>query len=122
MSNSSDVATIETVQVYVSAPGAGQTAPIQQLAAFKRVEVKPNASVEVSFNIDADRLKTVEEDGASKLRKGVYRIAIGGAAPSYRITQLGVGMVETEVKFYRPIYQRYLPEVVKNRFPVFFIS
>ena len=98
VSNSSNVTTVETVQVYVSAPGAGQTAPIQQLAAFKRVEIKPNASVEVSFNIDADRLNTVEEDGTSKLRKGVYRISIGGAAPSNRTTQLGVGMVETEVK------------------------
>ncbi|MBP5367151.1 MAG: glycoside hydrolase family 3 C-terminal domain-containing protein [Bacteroidales bacterium] len=99
VSNSSNVTTVETVQVYVSAPGAGQTAPIQQLAAFKRVEVKPNSSVDVSFTIPVERLKTVEEDGSLKLRKGTYKFTIGGAAPSNRTTQLGVGIVEKEVKF-----------------------
>ncbi|MBO4371979.1 MAG: glycoside hydrolase family 3 C-terminal domain-containing protein, partial [Bacteroidales bacterium] len=99
VSNNSDITTVETVQVYVSAPGAGQTAPIQQLAAFKRVEIKPNSSVDVSFNIPVERLKTVEEDGSLKLRKGTYKFAIGGAAPSNRTTQLGVGIVEKEVKF-----------------------
>lgn len=99
VSNSSNVTTVETVQVYVSAPGAGQTAPIQQLAAFKRVEVKPNSSVDVSFTIPVERVKTVEEDGSLKLRKGTYKFTIGGAAPSKRTSQLGVGMVEKEVKF-----------------------
>ena len=99
VSNNSDIATVETVQVYVSAPGAGQSAPIQQLAAFKRVEIKPNSSVDVSFDIAADRIKTVEADGTSKLRKGVFTFTIGGAAPSERTTQLGVSLVKTEVKY-----------------------
>ena len=97
VTNTSDITTVETVQVYVSAPGAGKDAPLQQLAAFKRVEIQPNASVDVTFKIDADRLKTVEEDGSSKLRKGVYKFAIGGAAPSNRTKELGVSVVEKEV-------------------------
>ena len=97
VTNTSDITTVETVQVYVSAPGAGKDAPLQQLAAFKRVEIQPNASVDVTFKIDVDRLKTVEEDGSSKLRKGVYKFSIGGAAPSNRTKELGVSVVEKEV-------------------------
>ena len=83
----------------MSVPGAGKDAPLQQLAAFKRVEIKANATVEVSLMIDGVRLKTVEADGTSKLRKGVYTFIIGGAAPSERTTQLGVPLVKTEVKY-----------------------
>ena len=98
VTNSSEVLTEETVQVYVSVPNAGQDAPIQQLAAFKRIEVQPHSTTEVSFKINADRLKTVEEDGSQKLRSGVYKFSIGGAAPSKRTKELGVSIVETEIQ------------------------
>ncbi|MBO4372836.1 MAG: glycoside hydrolase family 3 C-terminal domain-containing protein, partial [Bacteroidales bacterium] len=97
VTNNSAIKTTETVQVYVSAPGAGKDAPLQQLAAFKRVDLNANATAEVSFTIDAAQLKTVEADGSSKLRKGVYKFAIGGAAPSNRTKELGVSVVEKEV-------------------------
>ncbi len=97
VTNNSAIKTTETVQVYVSAPGAGKDAPLQQLVAFKRVELNANATAEVSFTIDAAQLKTVEADGSSKLRKGVYKFSIGGAAPSNRTKELGVSVVEKEV-------------------------
>ena len=98
VTNSSDKLTNETLQVYVSVPGAGKDAPREQLAAFKRVELKPNSTTEVVLKIDAERLKTVEEDGSLRLRSGVYKVFIGGAAPSKRTKDLGVSVVETEVK------------------------
>ena len=96
--NKSNISTTETVQIYVSAPGAGETAPLQQLSAFKRVEIQPGQTKEISCEIPADRLMTVEEDGSSKLRPGNYTITAAGAAPSKRTEELGVGSVEAIVK------------------------
>ena len=88
----------ETPQVYVSAPGAGTTAPLQQLAAFQRVNVAPGTTAEVQFSIPTDRLMTVQEDGSRKLLKGDYTITVSSAAPSPRSTALGVRAVSTQVK------------------------
>ncbi|MBO4772580.1 MAG: glycoside hydrolase family 3 C-terminal domain-containing protein [Bacteroidales bacterium] len=98
VSNTSNIKTTETVQVYISAPGAGENAPLQQLAAFRRVEILPGQTTEASFEIPADRLMTVEEDGTSKLRSGNYTITAAGAAPSSRTQELGVGSVSTVIK------------------------
>ena len=88
----------ETPQVYITAPGAGTTAPLQQLAAFQRVNVAPGASAEVQFTIPAERLMTVQEDGSRKLLKGDYTITVSSAAPSSRNAALGVRAVSTLVK------------------------
>jgi len=88
----------ETPQVYVTAPGAGTTAPLQQLAAFQRVSVAPGASAEVQFSIPADRLTTVQEDGSRKLLKGGYTVTVSSAAPSSRSAALGVSAVSAQAK------------------------
>lgn len=88
----------ETPQVYVSAPGAGVSAPLQQLAAFSRVLVPAGQRVQVDFDIPADRLMTVQTDGSSKLLKGTYTLTVAGAAPSPRSEALGVSWVSAQVK------------------------
>ena len=98
LTNRGDRTISETPQVYITAPGAGTTAPLQQLAAFQRVSVAPGASAEVQFTIPAERLMTVQEDGSRKLLKGDYTITVSSAAPSPRSTALGVRAVSTQVK------------------------
>ena len=98
LTNRGDRTIDETPQVYITAPGAGTTAPLQQLAAFQRVSVAPGASAEVQFSIPTDRLMTVQEDGSRKLLKGDYTITVSSAAPSPRSTALGVRAVSTQVK------------------------
>ena len=88
----------ETPQVYVSAPGAGVSAPLQQLAAFSRVLVPAGQRVQVDFDIPADRMMTVQTDGSSKLLKGTYTLTVAGAAPSPRSEALGVSQVSAQVK------------------------
>ncbi len=90
ISNPSEWEVTETVQTYVSAPGAGTTAPLQQLAAFQRVTLAPHQSQDVTFQLSPERLTTVGEDGISRLLKGEYVITVGSAAPSSRTTALGV--------------------------------
>ena len=98
LTNQGDRTIDETPQVYITAPGAGTTAPLQQLAAFQRVSVAPGASAEVQFSIPADRLTTVQEDGSRKLVRGTYTITVSSAAPSPRSATLGVSAVSAQVK------------------------
>ena len=97
LANASDRSACETVQVYVSAPGAGTTAPLQQLAAFQRVELAPHSSQEVTFVLEPEPVKTVEADGSKRLRRGEYTITVAGAAPSARTAELGVGSLSAKV-------------------------
>ena len=96
LSNPSEWPVTEVAQVYVSAPGAGVSAPLQQLGAFQRVALSPGESREVTFQIAPEQLMTVGEDGESRLVKGEYTFTVAGAAPSARTRQLGVPMVEAK--------------------------
>ena len=89
---------VETPQVYVSAPGAGTSAPLQQLAAFRRVAVAPGATVEVSIDIPVERLMTIDNNGEARLLRGDYTLTVAGASPSSRSDTLGVSAVSAKVK------------------------
>ena len=90
LTNDSPWDVTETPQVYVSAPGAGVTAPLQQLVAFQRVTVKAGGRETVTFAIPLERLATVQADGTSKLLKGDYTVTAGAAAPSPRSKDLAI--------------------------------
>ena len=98
LQNDSKCDVVETPQVYVSAPGAGTTAPLQQLAAFRRVEVKAGERVTITIDVPVERLMTVQADGTRKLVKGEYTLLVGSAAPSPRSSVLGVSCVSAKVK------------------------
>ncbi|MBQ2217093.1 MAG: glycoside hydrolase family 3 C-terminal domain-containing protein [Prevotella sp.] len=98
LTNNSSWSVTEIPQVYVSAPGAGVSAPLQQLASFQRVTVEPRKSVEVRFDVPVERLMTVQEDGSSKLVRGEYVFTVANAAPSIRNEELGVSALSAKVK------------------------
>lgn len=89
---------VETAQVYLSAPGAGTSAPLQQLVAFRRVNLPAGSSQQVTFQIPREQLLTVRQDGSSKLLKGDYRVVIGGCAPSTAPAAQLVSHAEAKVK------------------------
>ncbi|MBR1415848.1 MAG: glycoside hydrolase family 3 C-terminal domain-containing protein [Prevotella sp.] len=95
LTNTGDRQMVETPQVYVAAPGAGSTAPLQQLAAFRRVTIAPKASVDVTIDIPLEQLMTVQADGSRSLVRGKYTITVGSAAPSSRSEELGVQALTT---------------------------
>ncbi|MCR5078184.1 MAG: glycoside hydrolase family 3 C-terminal domain-containing protein [Prevotella sp.] len=84
----------ETVQVYLSTPGAGLTSPLSSLVAFRRVRLEGGETQTVSFDIAPERLLTVQTDGTSRLLRGEYTVTVGGAAPSKRTAELGVSTVQ----------------------------
>lgn len=97
LTNPSEWQVTETVQAYVAAPGAGVSAPLQQLAAYKRVALAPHQTLTVDLQIPVERLMTVGEDGKSRLVKGLYTLTVGSAAPSARTSELGVCSLSAKV-------------------------
>lgn len=88
---------IETAQVYLTAPGAGVSTPKAALVDIKKVQAG-SGTVSVEGVLDSEQLKTVQEDGSLKLLKGNYTLTVGGAAPSSRTKELGVSSVSAGFK------------------------
>jgi len=96
LKNEGQMAVDEVVQAYVSAPGAGKDAPLQQLAGFWRIRLEAGEEKTVEATIDVRQLETVNEKGEHELRKGAYTIRFAAAAPSARSKELGVEIAEVE--------------------------
>ncbi|OQA21099.1 MAG: Periplasmic beta-glucosidase precursor [Chloroflexi bacterium ADurb.Bin360] len=79
----------EVVQVYLSDVEASVVVPYHRLIAFRRVELAPGESRELTFEITPDMLALVDEAGASRLEAGDFRLTIGGCSPGARGIALG---------------------------------
>jgi beta-glucosidase len=98
LTNPSDRDIVETPQLYLSAPGAGATATLQQLVAFQRVTLRAGESKEVTFSVLPERMQTVQADGSSRLLRGEYTVTVAAAAPSQRTSELGVPCLTSRFK------------------------
>ena len=67
----------ETVQLYISDPVASTTRPGRELKGFRRVELDPGASVEVSFKISPSDLRFYTANGTWEAEPGEFRIGLG---------------------------------------------
>lgn len=99
LTNNGTMAADEVLQVYLSAPGAGVSAPYSQLVHFRRVHLLPGESRLVEIEVPADALLTVTEDGHRSLLKGQYMLSVGAASPSVRSSELGVSMQQVGWRF-----------------------
>ena len=90
VTNTGAVEVEETVQFYVSTPGAGQWAPISQLVGFEKVSLKSGESKTLRFTLTPDMMREFQEDGATALLKGNYKFTASSAAPSARTVELGI--------------------------------
>ena len=79
VTNSGSVAGDEVVEAYVKTPQKG--GPIHSLAGFKRVHLAPGESQNVSIEIPARSLSSVDDAGARSILAGPYKLALGGAQP-----------------------------------------
>lgn len=92
--NDGTMAATEVVQVYLSAPGAGADAPLEQLVAFERVRLEPAEERELVITVPAERLTTVSAKGEHELRRGDYVLRFASCAPSARSRELGMQLAE----------------------------
>lgn len=89
LTNSSELGAEEVLQVYLSQKAGLKNQPIASLKSFKRVNLKAENSVEVDFEISAEDLKLVDENGEKKYFKGQYEVIVGTASPGKRSEDLG---------------------------------
>lgn len=88
ISNTGRVAGDEVAQVYIKDLEASCEVPVWQLSGTKRVYLEPGQSVEVSFQINAEQLSIVNDEGERVFEPGDYEIYIGGSQPDERSIKL----------------------------------
>jgi len=79
----------EVVQLYVTDLEASVRVPISALKGFKRIALKPGQSQTVTFTITPEMMSLVNDDGATVLEPGQFRITVGGCSPGPRGATLG---------------------------------
>jgi beta-glucosidase len=89
ITNSGSLAGEEVVQVYLSDIEASAIVPLNKLVAFQRISLQAGESREVSFKVDGDALKFINDEGAAILEPGSFCLTVGSCAPGQRGLVLG---------------------------------
>src|SRR5665213_2399450 len=89
VTNSGKVKSDEVVELYFTHLQTAEDIPLYALKGFKRINLPPGASQDVTFNITSDMLKLVSENGESVLTPGDIKVSIAGSLPSERSKELG---------------------------------
>lgn len=89
VANTGVVEAEEVAQLYVSDLEASAPVPIQKLVGFQRVRLGPGERRELVFTIAPEQLALVDEDGASRIEPGQFRVTVGGCSPGARGVALG---------------------------------
>lgn len=93
VSNNSDQATEEVVQLYLVSPEAGKGQPISSLKGFKRTMVPAKGKVTINMELSAEEMKLVNSSGQKVFVGGQYEIIIGNASPGQRSKKLGANFI-----------------------------
>lgn len=78
----------EVVQLYLKDVETSVVAPKWQLRGVKKIHLLPNEQIEVSFNLLAEDMLLVNNEGESVLEAGNFEIYVGGSQPDTRSTSL----------------------------------
>lgn len=78
----------EVVELYVS--GSGLHAPIRSLKGFQRITLNPGESSVVKFNLPAEALGIMDDNGKPKPFNGKVVISVGGRQPDEKAIREGV--------------------------------
>ncbi len=79
----------EVVQCYLSDLEASVRVPMYDLKGFQRVYLWPGQSRTVRFELTAEAMKLVDNDGNRVLEPGDFRVTVGGSSPGPRALALG---------------------------------
>ncbi|MGD0003203.1 MAG: glycoside hydrolase family 3 C-terminal domain-containing protein [Anaerolineaceae bacterium] len=79
----------EVVQVYLRDLETAVPAPLNSLVGFQRVRLAAGESKTLSFDIPAERMMLVDNEGQFKLEAGRFHLLVGSCSPGRRGQQLG---------------------------------
>ena len=93
VTNTSTVAGDEVVEAYVKTPQPG--GPIHTLAGLQRVHLRPNETRDVSIELSARSLSSVDDKGNRSVLPGTYRLSLGSTQPNETTTKSEVDFTIT---------------------------
>lgn len=80
VSNDSNVAGTETVQLYVRDEYSSATRPVKELKDFARIPLKPSESKIVNFTLTPEKLAYYDKDMHYGVEKGSFKIMVGSSS------------------------------------------
>jgi len=83
VTNTSNRAGDEVVQLYISDVAASVPVAIRSLAGVKRISLKPGEKQTVSFTIASDRMSVIDNNGKRIIEPGEFLISVGGKQPGF---------------------------------------
>ena len=81
VTNTGRLAGDEVAELYLVPPQQGSN-PVRSLEGFHRVQLAPQASTVMHFELSARDLSGVDDEGHRAVRAGAYQIYVGGAQPA----------------------------------------
>ncbi|WP_343330803.1 glycoside hydrolase family 3 C-terminal domain-containing protein [Polaribacter staleyi] len=87
----------EVVQLYVCPENVSGGIPIKSIKGFSRASLKKGEKKSVSFSINPEDLKVVNEEGERVWRKGNYKIVVGNASPGDLSVRLGASVPQEAI-------------------------
>jgi beta-glucosidase len=89
VTNGTDMAADEVVQLYISKVEKSPTDPHQSLKGFERVSLTASGSQTATFSLDDTAFSQYDDEGNLVLIKGKYEVTVSSAAPIDRAAELG---------------------------------
>jgi beta-glucosidase len=89
----------EVVQIYLKNHAVSVRTPNFQLCGFKRIELAPGESAQVSIQIPFSMLEVIGEDGISRREPGKFSFYAGGQQPDSRSVEL-TGKKVSELEYH----------------------
>ena len=89
VTNTGKVKSDEVVQVYISDLEASVTVPNSQFIKTKRITLEAGASEKLIFELTPKDFEIVNNNGASVIESGEFKIHVGGSSPMKRSLELG---------------------------------
>lgn len=87
VSNKSDIAGKEVVQVYVSDLVASNTPEVKRLRFFQKVNLQANETKTVSFEIKVSDLTFVNQLNQTLVEKGDFNLSVGGQSKLFHVSE-----------------------------------
>lgn len=76
----------EVIQLYLSDRYASMTRPVQELAGFKRLTLKPGERRQVVFKVRTSQMAFLDRDMRWKIEKGAIDVLIGSSSEDIRLS------------------------------------
>jgi len=89
ITNTGNFAGEEIAQLYITDVKASCSTPLYSLKSFRRVQLQPGESKQVTFDITPEMEMLINEKGEKVLESGDFKIYIGGSSPVDLSVKLG---------------------------------